>query len=163
MPGTRTAPAIDGSPTFTSLSLRWIDASGDLRTTSLRLPPDATVPEIEAVVANAQAISNASVYQVNVVDVYTSTPDDLSALNEAHESLFDNIALNCKDVLADSQQTAYIPAPLTSVTRDGDVVDTVNVAYQTWRDSIIAALGGNYAAVTVRYTERRKKADSTPA
>lgn len=160
---TRSAPTVDGSPTFSRVTFALIDSRGDKRSVSHRIPADATEVQIEAVADALATATNASVYSISVQAVYSSLPQASNATDSAMESVFDNVALNLKDVAADSQQTAYIPAPLGTLILDGDIVDTGNAQYVAWRDAVDTMLGGAYAPVSVRFTERREKNDSTPA
>ncbi len=109
------------------------------------------------------AATNASVYEVQVTDRWANIPSAANAIEDVVESVYDNIALNLKDVGAGLQQTVYVPAPIGDLILDGDVVDTADALYTAWRDAWLTVVAGNYAAVTVRFTERREKNDSVPA
>lgn len=159
---TRTAPTVNGTPTEKALTLRWIDHSGDQRATRLILPAGATDVQIEAVADTAQAISNASLWQVKVEQLYTGAKLASNAVNQTYPSVFDNVVLLAKESTLVTQQ-AYIVAPQGVIIPSGDNVDVANLDYIAWRDAVLAALAGTYAAQSVRFTERREKNDSTPA
>lgn len=164
MPGTRTAPALTGSASYRAVTVSLIDASGDERTVRLQ-PVPITVPlaDIETMVAELAAITNASIYKVTVLDVFAGTKNASNALSASYQSVFDNIVLLAKDAATTQAVNAFVPAPEDSLILSGDVVDTTNVDYTAWRDAIIAILPTAFSAVSVRFTERREKNDSTPA
>ena len=159
----RTAPTIDGSPTFKRLSIKYIDFSGDERSTAIRIDAAATPAQIEALVAAANAASNANPFQVTVSEVYAGDPDVVVGMNEVFSSVFDNVVIGCGDVTVNAQQQGYIVAPQGSLIPTGDTVDTSNGNYTAFRDALLTLLGGSYAAKTARFTERREKNDSVPA
>ncbi len=159
----RTAPIVNGTPTYLSIVFRLVDHRGDLRAISLRVPVGTLDADIENVALFLQAATNASLYEIQVKQVYSGERAAANADDAVFESLYDNIAINFKDVPADSQQTAYIPAPLGGLILDGDVVDTTAVAYINYRGAVDTVLAGDYVPVTARFTERREKNDATPA
>lgn len=164
MPGTRSAPVVNaGTPNRVTLSVRMQDFGGDKRSVSLDVPNAVTDAQIDAYVDALQALTNSTVYEIEKGQKYTSVPMQANALNDSRESVYDNVVLLLKDVSINKAQDAFVPAPINTLIDDGDVVDTSLVAYETWRDATDALLAGNYEAVSVRFTERREKNDSTPA
>lgn len=163
MAGTRSAPTVDGSPTFIQVGVRLVDSRGDLRTVSLRVAAGTLPASIEAMVAALQVATNASVYEVQVTERYATNPLASNADNSVFESVYDNIAINFKNQSTGAQQTAFIPAPIGGLVLDGDEVATVIPAYSDFRDAVDAILDTAYEPVTARFTERREKNDSVPA
>jgi len=162
MPGTRTSPTVDGTPAEKAVSISFIDHTGDERSIRLVLPATATDAEIEAQVAATVALSNASNWRVKVEQLYVGAKLASNAVAASYQSVYDNIVVLNKQSTLVTQQS-YIPAPLSGLVLGGDVVDTGNADYVTWRDATVALLGAGYAAVSARYTERREKNDSVPA
>lgn len=158
-----TAPDVTGAATYKTVSYRFVGSDGELRTVSARVPSDATALDIQALAVAYGALTNANLYEVQVTDRWASLPDAGSATDAVHESVFDNIALNTKDIAAGTQQTVFAPAPIADSILDGDVVDTSLAAYTTWRDAWVTLLAGDYSAISARFTERRDKNDSVPA
>lgn len=158
----RTAPTVTGSPTSIAVSVRMIDASGDERSVRLIVPPTATDIEIESYVARLQAASNASVWEVQIQNLYTGAKLASNATNAVSASVFNNIVLLLK-LNTLTSQNAYVPAPISALVPSGDKVDITNQTYIDWRDDTLTMLGGNYSAQSVRFTERREKNDATPA
>lgn len=164
MPGTRTAPAVDGNATFLALSMKLVDASGDER--SVRIQPlksSVSDAEIESLVAATQALSNASVAVVNVISIYAGALSASNALDTSYQSVYDNVVLLEKNASTTQAINAFIPAPINTLIDEGDVVDTDLVAYATWRGAVGDVLDDDFAPVSVRFTERREKNDSIPA
>lgn len=165
MAGTRSAPVVDGgTPNRTTLSVRFMDAGGEKRAVSLDIPLAATDAQIDAVVNAAQAISNATIYEVTKASKYTSAPLEANAQTDSpYVSVFDNLVLAMKDVSINKLQDAFVPAVEGIIVLDGDIIDTNDTDYIAYRDAVSALLGGSYTPITARFTERRDKNDSVPA
>jgi len=155
MPGTRTAPAITGAATFIEISLRWIDAVGDLRSDASIIDASATDVEIEAVAADMQAGSNASLYSVRSTRVFEGAKTKSNALAAVRESAQDNIVYHAKNT-GRVDRRAFLPAPLASVfvsdTETPNEGNAALVAIMTAWDDVWA---GTFAGVSLRFTERR--------
>lgn len=155
MPGTRTAPAITGAPTFLEISLRWIDAVGDVRSDSSIIDAAATDIEIEAVAADMVSGSNASLYAVRVTEVFEGAKAKSNALSAVRESAQDNIVYHAKDT-GRVDRRSFVPAPLQALfvtdTETPDESDAVIVAIMAAWDAVWK---GTFAGVSLRFTERR--------
>jgi len=164
MPGTRTAPTVDaGTATFVRVTLALIDSRGDKRSVSIRASAAIVPAAIETLTAAIQAATNASVYRVGFTYVYEGDALGSNASEAVVESVYDNVAINFKDVAGNRQQTVYIPAPVGDIILDGDIVDTADAIYTAVRDAYDTALAGDYTPITARFTERRDKNDAVPA
>lgn len=157
MPGTRTAPTVDGlGQTFKALSLRWMDYTGDLRTDTFQILSAATPAEMEAFAAAMQAASNATLYEIKVADVYASIPDSQNALEEVWENATDNIVYQAK--LPDGTSSRiFVPSPIESQFIDTtDMIDptspVVAAVIAAWTPLINPA----YEVVGARFTSRRQ-------
>lgn len=155
MPGTRTAPTINGTPTFVSLSVSVIDYSGDLRTDTYQVDADASNAEIEAFIVALQVLSNSSIYRVTVGQTYNSTAAKANALEEVWENAKDNVVLLFK-TNSNASIDFYIPAPVNDLFTEG----TENVISD---DADLATLLGtitpfkaNYTARSARLTHRKQ-------
>lgn len=152
----RTAPAVNGTPLYKSVSLRWIDASGDLRTDTINLPTATTDAQIEALADTMSDISNASLYSVEVGLQYASNPDKDDAVDAVKDSVYDNIVLLAKTAAGDSRRT-FLPAPEAGVFVPGtDQIDPTNADLAAWFAAMLAPLGVSYDIISARYTERRE-------
>lgn len=163
MPGTRTAPTVDGTPPFQNVSFQFIDSTEDIRSVSIQLPPGSTSAQIEAIAAALQARSNASLYNIEVKASYTSAPDVGNALAEVHISVFDNVVVLFKDQVNHSQDI-FVLAPIVALQPD-DSDTPVATQLTAIILSVTAALEqgttDDWQAISARYTERREKNQRT--
>lgn len=116
MPGTRTAPTIDGTPPITRVTIRSIDFAGDRRAVALDIlnaSGTVTNAEIETLVAAYQAATNGSVYAVDVTLTYTSAYQASNALNAVRASNDDAIIINLGDPTK-RYQGLVLRAPLST-------------------------------------------------
>lgn len=155
MPGTRTAPTVDGSPSYINASFVWYDYTGDQRTDTYQFDGDSTNAEIEALAAALQAASNATLWRIKKSDTYNSVGDPSNALEEVWENAKDNIVLLAKNA-ANNSQDFYIPSPINDMFIEGtesiDPTDTTLNAVLT----AIAPMQAGYGFVSARFTHRRQ-------
>lgn len=153
----RTAPAVDGTPDYQTVALRWIDASGDKRSDSNQVPAGATSAQIEAYADAMADASNASLYAVQVTAHYNSTPDKSDAVSDAKsESVFDNLVFLAKTV-TNASQRGFTPAPIDAMFVAGtDTIDPSSTELAAIFTAFLAMVGAGYSIVSARYTERRE-------
>lgn len=152
----RTAPAVDGTPDYKKISLKFIDASGDLRSDSLQIPAAATDAQIEAFAESIADITNASLYQVEVAFVYNSVADKDDAVDAVKDSVYDNLVTLAKTATNLSARS-FIPAPEGSLFVAGtDTIDPANADLAVYLAAFLALVGATYDIVSMRYTERRE-------
>lgn len=163
MPGTRTAPTVDGTPPYQTASYQFIDSSEDVRSVSIQFPPGTTAAQIEAVAAQLQLLTNASLFKVDVRAVYGSTPDVGNALAEVHMSVYDNVVVLFKDQLNHSQDI-FVVAPITDL-QPTDSDTPVGTELLALTLAVTAGLEqgttDDWQAVSARFTERREKNQRT--
>lgn len=156
MAGTRTAGTVDGTGSFKEISLRWIDAVGDIRSDATIVDAAASDAQIEAVAAAAAAATNASLYAVRVTEVYEGAKSKANAAAAVRESVSDNIVYHCKDT-GRVDRRSFLPAPLATVfvadTETPDEGDALIIALMAAWDAVWA---GTFAGVSLRFTERRE-------
>lgn len=158
MAGTRTAGQVDGTPNAVRVSLHWIDSSGEKRSDSAYLDETATNAEIEAYVAAAQALSNASLYKVQVSYVYEGAMNISNAAQAIFEDVEQNLVWQAKLPASAFSLRTFIPSPVQAVTmvngntEEPDPTTTEMLAYQS---ALITALPSGYTLVGVRFTQRR--------
>lgn len=153
--GTRTAPAINGTPVYRRLSTRLQDVSGDIRSVSLDIPVAVTNAQMEAYVAALQATTQASIFSVEVSDVYASVGDASNAVVGQRNSVYDNVALLLKTP-ANLSKNGFIPAPAPEVMLvDSDQIDPTSTELIAFFTAILA-VAPTYSVVSARYTERRE-------
>jgi hypothetical protein len=154
MAGTRTAPTVNGTPTFKRVSLTVYDYTGEQRTDSYQLDADASNAEIEAFVAAVQATTNGTIWRVQATDVYNSVGDPSNAEEEVWEEASSNLVLLAK-TSANLSQDWYIPAPSNDLFLEGtENIDPTNVALGAVMTAILAMRTG-YSFVSARFTSRR--------
>lgn len=165
----RTAPAVDGTPLFKLLSVRWMDVSGDKSSDSYQFNVAATNAQIEAFVAALAAASNAVLYSAIVSDAYEATPDADDATNAIKDTVFDKVVILAKDNLRNSDNI-FIPAPIAAVLADSgsgnlDQIDPASTELAAVLTAFLAvknAGGGGYGIVSGRFTERKETNRAVP-
>lgn len=150
----RTAPTVNGTPASYLVSIKWIDSSGDKRSDSFRLlAADYVDAEIESLVSELGARSNANLYAVGVEAEYAAVPSSGSAVDATRESVYQNIVIHLKNSAGDSRRV-YWPAPeAIHFVAGSDNVDVEMLNVQNIIGYAEAIFTG-YTAISVRYTER---------
>lgn len=152
----RTAPTVDGSGDFKLVSIHLIDASGDVRSDSIQVPFSATNAQIEAVVDAYNALTNASIYKIEVSEVYNSVADKSDAVDQPKDSVFDNFVFLFKDSMNNSKR-GFVVAPVGDAFVSGtDQVDPTNTDIAAYITAMLALIAGTYSLTQIRYTERRE-------
>lgn len=155
MPGTRTAPTVDGTPDFKTISVTVYDYSGQQRTDSYLVDADSSDAEVEAFVAALQDLTNATIWRVKVSDIYNSIGDKGNALEEVWENQKTNVVSLLKNVLQVGQDW-YIPAPINGMFIDGsEEIDPANADFATYLASILPMRAG-YSVISARFSHRRQ-------
>lgn len=163
MPGTRTAPTVDGTPPYQVVSYQFIDASEDIRSVSVQFPPGTTPGQIEAIAAQLQSKSNASLFNIKVSAAYSSPPGAGNALEAVHLSVYDNVVVLFKDQLNHSQDI-FIPAPIEALQpADSDTPDASQLTglILVVTTALEEDTTDDWQAVSARFTERREKNQRT--
>lgn len=159
---TRTAPTVDGNPQYWNVSYHFIDASGDVRSISVKAPEGVTNAQINALGSSLQTYSNASLYKIEKSEVYSGDESRSNADAEVYPSVYDNVVILYKTVDGRSQNI-FIPAPTTTIQPSGqDTPDVTVVA--TFNLTALNVLNGDpsvgYTPRSTRFTERREKNQS---
>jgi hypothetical protein len=163
MPGTRTAPTVDGTPPFQNVSYQFIDSTEDIRSVSIQFPPGTTSAQIEAIAVALQARSNASLFNIEVKASYTSAPDVGNALAEVHISVYDNVVVLFKDQVNHSQDI-FILAPITDLQptdSDTPVASQLIAIILAVTTALEQGTTDDWQAISARFTERREKNQRT--
>lgn len=152
MPGSRSAPTVDGNPTKTILSMSFYDADEGETTVSHAIDGAATNVEIEAVAAAAQAGSNASLFDISVSQQYQGIGLASNALSDDYVSVKDAVRFSNKQLASGAYIRAYLPAPLGDMVFNKQVV-TSNAQYVAWRDAVIVVLPSGFAALNAGFVQ----------
>jgi len=158
MAGTRTAPTYTATPARWRVSLKFIDASGDVRTISLDvLAADYSVAKVETFAAAEQAATQASLCSIEVAAVFAGDEDASNAGTDERNSVFDNVALRAKNATTNIAYDGYIVAPDPLVMLGS--TDEIDPASTVLLDVLAAylALKAGYTFRSARYTERLEK------
>jgi len=152
----RTAPTVDGSPQFKEVSVSWIDYSGQVRTDTVIADAASTDVQIEAYAAALVPTSNASMWQVSVADVYSSTPSQSNADEEVWEDVKANIVLLWKNPATKATVNTFIPSPANALFVDGtENIDINNAEFNTAYLATQALMLTGYNGVSARFSKRR--------
>jgi hypothetical protein len=155
MPGTRTAPTINGTPTFIQLSVTLYDYTGEQRTDTYFVDADSTDAELEAYVAALQAVTNGTIWRVKVGYVYNSIGDSGNAIEEVWEDADSNLVVLLKSASIEKGQDWYVPAPINAMFVEGtNEIDPTNASLAAWLAAILP-MRNTYSVVSARFTSRR--------
>jgi len=157
----RTAPTVNGTPTFQRVSFHFIDATGDQRSDSYNVPAAATVAQIEAAGAAIAASSHASLWKIETTAVYEGNSSKTNAdTGVENNSVFDNVVILFRNPTTRATQDGFVPAPAVElfVSADSDTPDTDPAGDLAGVASAIEAMLGAAAwnVISARYTERRE-------
>lgn len=155
MPGTRTAPTVDGTFTFVKVSISLMDWTGDIRTDTYQFDAGSTNAQIETFVAATQAISNSTIYAVEVRQTYNSQPEQTNALEEVWENAQDNLTILAKNALNVGFNT-FVPAPINAIfIENTEEIDPTNTALLAYLTSITPMKAG-YNLISARLSHRKQ-------
>lgn len=163
MAGTDTYGIVNGSPTTKQLSIRFIDGENTQYAMALDLDPAATDADIETAVQAIVATSHASVWQVNVADVYQGAKNASNAEVTAYLSVKDKVRILYQGTALQKDIRAYLPAILQGIILPGNVVDITNGPYETARDAVTTILPSGYAPVSAGFVQYSQRNDSVAA
>jgi hypothetical protein len=154
----RSAPNLNlGTPDRWKVSVRFIDATGDLRSESqlyTTLPTDAN---IDAMVDALGAQSNADIYEVAVEHVYASVGDSSNATNATRASVSQNLVFLAKNPAGDSRNL-FVPAPVEACfITSTDEIDPANALTIATLAAWVNMLPAGFGIVSGRFTGRREK------
>lgn len=158
MPGTRTAPTVDGANVWKKVQLRWIDWTADKRSdTYIFTAALATNAAVETFAAAMQAGSNASLYEINVSDAYSAVGDSGDAIEEVWENVTDNLVLQAKQPIGGQSQRDFVPSPINAMfIENTDIIDPASSVLIAIIGSWVALLEATYEVVGARFTSRRQ-------
>lgn len=160
----KTAWDITGDPTTVLVTFKFMDASGDKRSDSFRIPyADYVNGEVSTLGIAMGAATNATMYGVKVTQEWQTVPDKEDAVNAPKDSVQDNIVILLKNAVGDSKRI-FIPAPDDAMLDDGasDQVGTgSNPLLLAVANAALAVFTG-YSVVSARYTERREINEAVP-
>jgi hypothetical protein len=154
----RTAPEYTGTPSYVTVSFRWIDANGNKESTPyITTLARATTGNIEAMADALVAASNANLYDI-VLETHTEgAPTATTAVDAPRESANDFINTLVRDPVSRKSQEVAIPAPIDAMFQpESNIVDVANTTYQAVNTAANALLPDAYTFISVRFSQHRK-------
>jgi len=155
--GTKTAPALTGTPTGRSVTLYMIDASGDKWAQKLVVALSATLAAINAWIVFYQAVTQASIYAVTDELLWAGAEDISNAQFGPRSSKADGINLGFVNNTTLVRTSLRLIAPIEDVMQD--TLD-IPIPTQADLDDLITATEGLLTPavfVDAQYTERRER------
>lgn len=154
--GTRTAPTIDGTPSSKIVSYSFIDVVKDIRTESFVVPGTATSLQIEALIAAIAADSCASLFEVQVKEVYSGARLVSNATADGKYSADDKMYITIRDSALRVTRRLYVPAPVAELfDANSETVITTPLIFTNLTDAITPLLG-SFQFSTVAFVERKE-------
>jgi hypothetical protein len=163
MAGTRTAPDVTAAATAKQLVFKWIDISGDKISESWYIPVAATQAQIEAFADAKQAASQASLYSIEVQNIFGSVEDASNAEEgEKSASVFDVLSITLKNNNPEiASKRVQIQAPegemfVGAVGEKKDDIDPTNAVLIAVMTTGLAMFGAGWSVVWGRYVEHKE-------
>lgn len=161
MPGTRTAPEYDGTPTSVLYTIHLIDAGGDTFTDALRFLTPPTTAELEAHVVAYQAATNASVYGISRTDEYFGEADPDNAVFAARSGVQNGVNCLFRNATTLQSTTPRVVAPIAEIMQGNQDIPLVTAtAFTALLTSYLTVLGADWSLDSVQYTSRRERTNN---
>lgn len=155
---TRTAPAFTAAATRRVVSFHLIDKSGDLISVPVDVPVAATAADIEALAADYQTASQASLYEIEDRQYRAGNALAANADVGQRNSVKDGINLAFKNATTNIARALRLVAPAAATMEDdSDVVDISDASVVDVADGY-TGLNTGFAFVSAQYTERKERA-----
>ncbi len=152
----RVLPTIDGSPTYTEISLRYIDYVGDQHAVVSIIDGKATDAQLEFLVIQTVARSQASLHTLRITQVYAGEKSKDNAFTPPFSSVQDMIVYHAKDANHKSRR-AYLPAPARpNFLPASDTPGSEPAQMGNWLNAWSTVWAGTFEGVSMRFTQRRE-------
>lgn len=158
MASSSTIPSIAGGQQYNTVTLHWVDDNDKRYASSMRVKDGMSDPELQALVDDSQAASNASSWRLEVTEVYFGARNKSNADSAVHESIADKIRLSYKDT-AGAYEQGYLPAPLAVLIDESNNVVTGNALYIAWKAAIEAIKQVGMVALNVEFVQYLQRND----
>jgi len=151
----RKVPDIDGQPTYIDVTFKWIDADGATRSDVLRVDAKATHVQIEALVDKIFAPAAALLWEVRVAYVYGARKLKANAGSPQGYQVNKQFVYHVKNQLHESRRS-YLPSPRYNYfVTDTEMPLHTHAQLIAWMDAVDVLVGGTFAPVSLRFTQRR--------
>lgn len=158
-PAVRTAPALTGSPSRIRISIGLIDASGDNYSEAIDVPATMTQAEQEALVANYQLNTQASIFEVTVSGIYSGDEDTDNADTLQRNSIKNGINLLFKDSASGLSTTPRVVAPVPAILQGNQDIPLLVAPLPALVTSLLIGLAPK-TFNSMQYTERRERSNN---
>lgn len=160
MAGTRTAPTYVAQPPFRRLTIHLVDASGDNFADSMLINPGATAVEVEAIIANYQLSTQASVWKVTNVGEYVGEedPDNATALNRS--SVKDGINMLYRNTADMGTFTPRVVAPVAGIMQGNQDIPLLVAPLTDLVTAVLAVQPATVGLASMQFTERRERSNN---
>lgn len=168
--GTRTAPDVTTTATSKHIGVHFIDISGDTWSESHIIPAAATNAQIEAYLDALQAATGASIYKVEVSQMFgtDALADSTNASNDdlKSASVFDKVGVTLKHTTDPEKKNKIvtIPAPIAEIMSRNpdtppydfvsDVIDGSSAELAAVMGTALTMFGAGWAIAWARYVEK---------
>ena len=157
MAGTRTAPLFTAAASRRNITLRMIDASGDLYSETIPVAPSATAANIEAWAAAYVAASNSSLYGIidSVDRLGDADPDN--AVVAQRNSVRDGVNSLYKVPSTGEALTTRLVAPIPAVMQGNQDTPLLSATEMSTLILAYLALLTGFSFSSAQYTQRRER------
>lgn len=156
MAGTRTAPDVTGTVDYKIVTIFYMDYKGRRKADSVQVDDAATSIQIEAYVDAAQALSNGTIWRVDISEVFAGAKLVANANEVVFVSVEDGMVTQLKSALNASQNT-FVPALVETAMVEGTYnVDHTAGIVTTYLTAINALMPSGTVAVGIRFSEHTK-------
>lgn len=157
MAGTRTAPLFTATASRRNITLRLIDASGDLYSETLPVAVSATSANIEAWASAYASASNASLYAIIDSQERIGDADPDNAVVAQRNSAKDGINSLYKVPSTGEALTTRLIAPIPAVMQGNQDIPLLSATEMTALITAYLALLTGFSFSSAQYTERRER------
>lgn len=155
MPGTRTAPAIDGTPNRKLLSVSYLSSVEEsVRSEAYLVSASATPAEIEAFIDALQDATTASIVRVSVNDVYEGTKSVGNTTADGMQSLDDKMLIRARNVAVNNLRYLAIPAPIQLLFQPDSELPNVGALPFATITTAWQSIAANYNIEAIYFSER---------
>ena len=154
---TRTAPAQTAAANRRVITFHFIDASGDTDTAAVDVAVAATAADIEALAADLQSATQASLYQITDQLFRNGDADPDNADTDQRNSIKQGINVLLKAPATGDTRELRIFAPVPAVMQGNQDIPLVTGTPLADVLTSWTTLSTGYNAQSVQYTERRER------
>lgn len=156
MAGTRTAPDVTGTVDYKIVTVYYMDYKGRRKADSVQCDPAVTQIQIEAYVDAAQALSNGTIWRVDVSEAWVGAKLVSNAQEAVFVSVEDGMVTQLKSALNASQNT-FVPALVETAMVEGTYnIDHTAGTVTAYLTAVNAMMPSGTVAVGVRFSEHTK-------